>query len=76
MLYHKTTDKLVKIDLLNACLNWRVYHIGVCDEDKNIKSFYLIQCDSGLINPQKLKMTWIPVAGRISIIVDLERCVF
>ncbi len=72
-LYHKTTKNLVKIDLLNASLNWRVYHIGVCDEDKNIKSFNLIQCDSGLINPQKLKMAYVPVAGRISILIDLDK---
>ena len=73
MLYHKTTDNLVKIDILNAALNWRVYHIGVCDEDLNIRSFYLIQCDNGLLNPQKLKMTFIPVAGRVSILIDLNR---
>lgn len=73
MLYHETTDDLVKIDILNACLNWRVYHIGVCDEDRNIRSFHLIQSDSGLINPQKLKMTFIPVAGRISILVNLSK---
>ena len=73
MLNHQTTDTLVKIDILNACLNWRVYHIGVCDEDRNIRSFHLIQSDSGLINPQKLKMTFIPVAGRISILVNLSK---
>lgn len=72
MLYHKTTDKLVKIDILNATLNWRVYHIGVCDKNLNIKKFFLIQTDSGLMNPIKLNMTFIPVAGRISILVDLE----
>jgi len=72
-LYHKTTNNLVKIDILNASLNWRVYHIGVCDEDKNIKSFHLIQCDSGLINPQKLKMTFIPNSSRISILIDLNK---
>lgn len=71
-MYHYTTDNLVKIDILNATLNWRVYHIGVCDKNKNIKSFYLVQTDSGLINPIKLKMTYIPVAGRISIIFDLN----
>ena len=73
MLYHETTDNLVKIDILNATLNWRVYHIGICDEDYCIKSFYLIQCDNGLMNPQKLKMTYIPVAGRISILIDLKK---
>lgn len=72
MMYHKTTDKLVKIDILNATLNWRVYHIGVCDKKSNIKTFYLIQSDGGLINPIKLDMTFIPVAGRISILVDLN----
>lgn len=72
MMYHKTNDKIVKIDILNATLNWRVYHIGVCDIKSNIKSFYLIQTDGGLINPIKLDMTFIPVAGRISILVDLN----
>lgn len=72
ILYHNTTYNLVKIDILNAAINWRVYHIGVCDENFNIKSFYLIQCDGGLINPQKLKMTYLPVAGRISILIDLN----
>lgn len=71
-MYHKTNDKIVKIDILNATLNWRVYHIGVCDIKSNIKSFYLIQTDGGLINPIKLDMTFIPVAGRISILVDLN----
>lgn len=73
LLYHKTSENLVKIDILNACLNWRVYYIGVCDEDRDIKSFHLIQCDGGLINPVELKMTNIPVAGRVSILVDLDK---
>jgi FtsP/CotA-like multicopper oxidase with cupredoxin domain len=73
MLYHKTSEYVLKIDILNAAINWRVYHVGVCDEDFNIKSFYLIQCDEGLINPQKLKMTFVPVAGRISIMIDLSK---
>jgi len=73
LLYHKTSKNLVKIDILNACLNWRVYYIGVCDEDKEIKCFHLIQCDEGLVNPVELKMTNIPVAGRVSILVDLDK---
>jgi FtsP/CotA-like multicopper oxidase with cupredoxin domain len=72
-LYHKTTKNLVKIDILNASLNWRVLHLGVCDEDNNIKNFYLVQTDTGLMNPKKLKMTFIPVASRISIIIDLNK---
>lgn len=72
MMYHKTTDKLVKIDILNATLNWRVYHIGVCDKNLNIKTFHLIQTDSGLMNPIELNMTFVPVAGRISILVNLN----
>lgn len=71
-LYHMTTRNLVKIDILNASLNWRVFHIGVCDEDLNIKTFYLVQTDSSLTNPTELKMTSIPVASRIGIILDLN----
>ena len=71
-LYHKSSRNLVKIDILNASLNWRVFHIGVCDEDMNIKSFYLVQTDTGLMNPKKLEMTFIPVGSRIGIIIDLS----
>lgn len=71
-LYHYSSDNLVKIDMLNGALNWRVYHIGVCDEDSNIKNFHLIQSDSGLINPIKLKMSFLPVGGRSSILIDLN----
>ena len=72
-LYHKSTKNLVKIDISNLSTNWRVYHMGVCDEDNNIKSFYLVQTDSGLMNPKKLKMTFIPTASRIAIIIDLDK---
>lgn len=72
-LVHETTKNLVKIDILNASLNWRVFYIGVCDEDLKIKSFYLVQTDSGLMNPTKLKMTLISVASRIGIIIDLNK---
>ncbi|AYV84535.1 MAG: multicopper oxidase [Hyperionvirus sp.] len=71
-LFHTTTKNLVKIDILNASLNWRVFHIGVCDEKKQIKPFYLVQTDTGLMNPTQLKMTFIPVAGRVGIIIDLN----
>lgn len=73
MLYHKTNRNLVKIDILNASLNWRVFHLGVCDEDNHIKSFYLVQTDSGLMNPTELKMVFVPVASRLAIIVDLKQ---
>ena len=72
-LYHTTNRNLVKIDILNASLNWRVFHMGVCDSDSEIKSFYQVQTDSGLINPVKLKMVFVPVAGRVGIIVDLNK---
>lgn len=72
-LYHKTTKNLVKIDILNASLNWRVFHLGVCDEDLQIKSFYQVQTDGGLVNPTELKMVFVPVASRIGIIVDLNQ---
>lgn len=71
-LYHKTTKNLVKIDILNAPMGWRTLHLGVCDEDMKIKPFYLVQSDGGLINPNKITMAFIPVAGRIAIIIDLN----
>ncbi len=72
-LRHTTTKNLVKIDILNAPMGWRVLYLGVCDEDMNIKPFHLVQTDSGLINPKKVKMASIPVAGRIAIIIDLNQ---
>ena len=71
-LYHTTTTNLVKIDILNASLNWRVFHLGVCDENMEAKSFYLVQTDSGLMNPTRLKMTFVPNASRVGIIIDLD----
>lgn len=70
-LYHRTTKSLTKIDVLNVGINWRVYHIGVCDNDGHIKKFWQIQNDGGLVNPTELTMLVIPVAGRASILVDL-----
>jgi len=52
-LYHKSTKNLVKIDILNASLNWRVFHLGVCDKHYHSKPFYIVQTDSGLINPRE-----------------------
>ena len=72
-LYHDTTKNLIKVDILNASLNWRVFHIGVCDEQNQIHTFYLVQTDTGLMNPTELTMTFIPVASRISIIIDLNK---
>jgi FtsP/CotA-like multicopper oxidase with cupredoxin domain len=72
-LFHNTNKNLVKIDILNGSLNWRVFYIGVCDENENIKSFYHVQTDGGLINPKKLKILSIPVASRVGIIVDLNK---
>lgn len=71
-LYHTTTKNLVKIDILNASLNWRVFYLGVCDENREVKSFYLVQTDAGLVNPTELKVTPVPVAGRVGIIIDLN----
>lgn len=73
MLQHTTSRNLVKIDILNTSLNWRVFYMGVCDEDQNIRSFYLVQSDGGLVNPNKLKIVSVPVAGRIGIIIDLNK---
>lgn len=71
-LYHISTKNLVKIDILNASLNSRVYHLGICDKNWKIKSFHLVQNDCGLVNPRELKMVSVPVAGRVGIIIDLD----
>ncbi|ARF08347.1 multicopper oxidase [Catovirus CTV1] len=70
-LYHTTTKNLVKIDILNASINSRVFYLGVCDEDKTIKSFYQVQVDSGLLNPNKRKILAVPVVSRMGIVIDL-----
>lgn len=71
-LIHKTDKNLVKIDILNASLNWRVFHIGVCDKNRKIKSFHIVQTDSGLINPKEVTMAFVPVASRLGLIIDLK----
>lgn len=70
-LYHKSSRNLVKIDIGNFSLNWKIFHLGVCDENKHIKPFFIVQSDSGLINPKEVKMAFIPTASRIAIIIDL-----
>ena len=45
----------------------------VCDEDKKLKSFHLVQTDAGLIDPSKRKSTPIPTASRLSIMIDLNK---
>jgi FtsP/CotA-like multicopper oxidase with cupredoxin domain len=71
-MYHTSSKNLVKIDIVNSTANWRVYYTGICDVDGCIKTFYHVQNDGGLLNPMKLTMLTIPVAGRSSIIVDLN----
>jgi len=70
---HITTRNLVKVDVANVSSNWRVFYIGVCDQQLRIHSFYQIQCDSGLMNPTKLTSAYIPVASRMSILIDLDK---
>ena len=48
-----------------------LFRSGICDADKNIVPFYVIQTDQGLCAPIKTTVQFIPVAGRISILVDL-----
>ncbi|MHB1952905.1 MAG: multicopper oxidase domain-containing protein [Sulfobacillus sp.] len=72
-LCHTTTRNLVKIDILNASLNWRVFHLGVCDKEKRIRKFQLVQNDGGLMNPSELEMVFVPVAGRVGIVIDLNQ---
>lgn len=71
--YHTSNKNLVKIDILNASLNWRVFHLGVCDMDGQIKPFYQVSVDSGLMNPTELTMVFVPIAGRVGIIIDLNQ---
>ena len=69
--YHNTNENIVKIDILNSNGNWRVFYLGVCDSEKNIVPFYVIQTDQGLCAPVNTTIQFIPVGGRISILVDL-----
>lgn len=71
VLNHVTNKNLVKIDLINFGSNWRVYYLGVCDQKRNILPFYVVQTDQGFCQPVKTTLQYIPVGGRISIIVDL-----
>ena len=71
-LQHKSHKNLIKIDMLNCNVNWRVYHIGVCDKKKNKKKFWVVQCDQGLLNPFKTSILSLYTAGRHSIIIDLD----
>lgn len=71
-LYRIVNKNLVKIDILCASLNWRKLYLGVCDKHSNVKCFYLVQTDCGLIDPIKTKMAEISVASRIGIIIDLD----
>lgn len=71
-LYHNVTKNLVKVDVLNASMNWRIFYLGVCDSKGKIKKFQQVQVDSGLMNPAELTMVTVPTGGRIGIIVDLD----
>jgi FtsP/CotA-like multicopper oxidase with cupredoxin domain len=71
-LYHNVTKNLVKVDILNASMNWRIFYLGVCDHKGMIKNFHQVQVDSGLMNPSELNIVTIPTGGRIGIIIDLD----
>ena len=71
-LYHNVKRNLIKIDILNGSLNWRVYYLGVSDKHNKIKFFHFIQTDSGLLNPKKVNILPIFVASRVSILIDLN----
>jgi FtsP/CotA-like multicopper oxidase with cupredoxin domain len=58
--------------MLNANVNWRVYHIGVCDKNDCIKTFHVIQCDQGLLNPYETDMAFLYTGSRLSILIDLK----
>ena len=70
--YHTSGKNLVKIDMLNANVNWRVYHIGVCDKKNAIHKFYVIQCDQGLLNPFQTYMTFLYTVDRLLILIELR----
>jgi FtsP/CotA-like multicopper oxidase with cupredoxin domain len=71
ILRHETNKNIVKIDFLNATANFRVFYLGVCSSNQTILPFYVIQTDQGLCAPVKTTMQFIPVGGRISILLDL-----
>jgi FtsP/CotA-like multicopper oxidase with cupredoxin domain len=73
-LLHTTTQHLLKIDILNSSANWRFLYLGICDTAREIRPFYHIQSDTGLINPTPLTMISIAVASRVGILVDLRDC--
>ncbi len=74
-LHHTTTQKLVRVDVLNAASSFRNLYIGVTDfEGKELRDFYAIQSDTGLQNPSKLRVLAIPPAGRVGILIDLSQC--
>ena len=67
-LYHETRTNLVKIDLLNACANWRYLSLGVCDKIDKVQTFYLIQSDTGLMNPTPMTQVTVYMAARVGIV--------
>jgi len=71
ILSHNTNENIVKIDIANTNSNWRVFYLGVCDSNQNILPFYVIQTDQGLCAPVQTTIQFIPVGGRISILLDL-----
>ena len=72
ILKHITNQNIVKIDILNSNGDWRVFYLGVCDNNKNIIPFYVIQTDQGLCAPVRTTIQFIPVGGRISILINLS----
>jgi len=71
ILSHNTNENIVKIDIANVNSNWRVFYLGVCDSSQNILPFYVIQTDQGLCAPVQTTIQFIPIGGRISILLDL-----
>lgn len=71
VLSHDTSQNIVKVDFVNATGNFRVFYLGVCDINKAILPFYVIQTDQGLCPPKQTTVQFVPVGGRISMLVDL-----
>lgn len=72
-LVHITSKNLVKIDILNATNSWRYIYLGLCDEKNNIKTFYQVQSDTGLMNPTLLTMISVAPASRVAFIFDISQ---
>lgn len=71
-LYHKTSNNLFKISMLNGTPSFRTVYLAVCNKHNKPQPFYFIQTDCGFRNPFKTTILSISPAERVSIIFDLN----